>query len=663
MIALLLPAALAATITVDPAGGGDYATVGAAMLAASSGDTLSLAAGTYAECLDPAGKSLTLTGAGADSTVLDGAGCSYALVVYSGETLTLQDLALTAEGGRGAYVSYSALALTRVRAYGMGHESAYGGAIEAYVSTLTFDDCVFEDNTGLYGGALYAAYYNTVLDQGSTWQRNTAVYDGGAIYTYGYDTVTLQGSTLTENQAGGGGGALEMVWDYGLTLTDSTVSHNTAAGNGGGVYLYAVDPTSTVENSRFEGNQAGGYGGALELEWYTAVEIAGSRFVQNEAAGWGGAIFTYVLDALDVHHSDFCANTAPYGGAVGVQWTTVDSHAHNVYQENTAVQGGALYRYASGAGVLQNNTLVGNTSSDWGGAYFAGWYAYGSFVNNLVVGSSAGTGIYASDPYDYGYTTVAYNGFSDNAPIDAGGYFYVESGVDGNLTADPAFVAYTRDGDCTDDDLRLGSGSPMRDAGDPALADPDGSRSDIGAWGGPDAPVEDLDGDGVDTTEDCDDTNPDIQPDAAEICDGLDNDCDGERDGAAAAGVATWYTDWDGDGYGDPTTGVIACDAPEGTIADGTDCDDINPYQSPGTAEVCDDGVDQDCTGADLACADGAPADTGGSGADKPDEAGTCGCATAPSTGWLLLFGAALGLGRRRDRRPIRADAPGGRSR
>lgn len=629
----LLSPALAATLAVDPSGAADYSTITDAINAASSGDTLTLAAGTYAECVNTGGRSLTLDAE--PGAVLDSSTCGFGLTVYYGETVTVRGLTLT--GSRGVYAAYSTLNLVEVIATGLGDEGAYGGALESYTSTVNLTDCLFEDNLGAYGGAVFLAWYNAYTDQGSVYEGNTAVYGGGAMYTNAYDVLTLEGVTATGNSSPSGG-AMVIAWASGLTVSDSVFEANTTSGAGGAMYLYAVDPTASITDSTFTANAATGTGGALELEWYTDLSVTGSTFTQNQSGSWGGALFTYVLDAITVRDSLFCANSAAYGGALGIQWTTVDGLYNSLLVENQAIQGGALYRYASGAGTLQNNTLAGNTTTDWGGAYLAGWYAYAALSNNLIVGSAVGTGAYASDPYDYSNSTLKYNGWYDNAPQAAGGYFYVEDGVDGSVLADPLFVAWTANGDCSDDDLRLATGSPMRDAGDPSLVDPDGSRSDIGAWGGPGAPVEDRDGDGADTTADCDDSNGEIGPGAAEVCDGLDNDCDGEADGALAEGASPWYTDWDGDGYGDDATVATACDAPEGAVAQGGDCDDINPYQSPGAADVCGDGFDQDCTGADAVCDTGAPQDTG----DVEQKEGGCGCSTSGSG--VSLWPAALAL-------------------
>ena len=95
---------------------------------------------------------------------------------------------------------------------------------------------------------------------------------------------------------------------------------------------------------------------------------------------------------------------------------------------------------------------------------------------------------------------------------------------------------------------------------------------------------------------DCDDGDRTVYPGAWEWCDGVDDDCDGEVDEDPQNGD-TYYPDVDGDGYGGTDSGVVACEQPEGTIEDGSDCDDSDPDVHPGVEDVCGDWVDNDCNG------------------------------------------------------------------
>jgi large repetitive protein len=80
----------------------------------------------------------------------------------------------------------------------------------------------------------------------------------------------------------------------------------------------------------------------------------------------------------------------------------------------------------------------------------------------------------------------------------------------------------------------------------------------------------DLDGDGVERPADCDDTDPGVTDSVA------------------------FYEDADQDTFGDPATVERGCVAPEGFVADGTDCDDADDTSFPGATERCD-GADNDC--------------------------------------------------------------------
>ncbi len=92
---------------------------------------------------------------------------------------------------------------------------------------------------------------------------------------------------------------------------------------------------------------------------------------------------------------------------------------------------------------------------------------------------------------------------------------------------------------------------------------------------------------------DCDDTVATIKPGAAEICDELDNDCDGTVDVDPTDG-GTWYADADGDGYGDPDGSASLCQAASGYVDNARDCDDQDAEINPDGEEICDE-LDNDC--------------------------------------------------------------------
>ena len=97
----------------------------------------------------------------------------------------------------------------------------------------------------------------------------------------------------------------------------------------------------------------------------------------------------------------------------------------------------------------------------------------------------------------------------------------------------------------------------------------------------------------VDNPDDCDDNEPAANPGEDEVCDDLDNDCDGVEDEDAIDAV-TWYADADSDGWGDDSTSTTACDNPGDYVEYGGDCDDSDEDVNPGESESCN-GEDDDC--------------------------------------------------------------------
>jgi hypothetical protein len=102
----------------------------------------------------------------------------------------------------------------------------------------------------------------------------------------------------------------------------------------------------------------------------------------------------------------------------------------------------------------------------------------------------------------------------------------------------------------------------------------------------------------VSDDSDCDDAAAAINPGALEVCNGIDDDCDGavDADDGDVTDTETYYTDFDGDGFGWELTSIEACDPPWGFVADDSDCDDADAAVNPDQAEVCN-GIDDDCDG------------------------------------------------------------------
>ncbi len=170
--------------------------------------------------------------------------------------------------------------------------------------------------------------------------------------------------------------------------------------------------------------------------------------------------------------------------------------------------------------------------------------------------------------------------------------WYVDDDGDGYGTSaatetacDPPAGFALHDGDCDDTDPRYNPGALEADCADPNDYNCDGSTG-----------YDDADGDGFAACEDCDDSTADAHADALEVCDGIDNDCDGDIDGddGSLTGGTIFFGDSDGDGYGGSQYQETTCSAPPGFVANSDDCDDLDAQSHPGASEVCD-GADNDC--------------------------------------------------------------------
>ena len=446
----------------------------------------------------------------------------------------------------------------------------HGGALDFSEANILLVDNVFSSNTAPLGGAIHMDSMGALDVDGDSYDGNTAEF-GGAIYSIEDVVTDIKFATFANNDASTNlGGAIYGGLDNGsLVVSFSTFTGNTAEDKGG-----AVSAVSTVSAGLF-----------------SAIN---NLFTSNIAKNAGGAIYVDTVDQVLVHANTFCTNDGgKKGGAAAVKAAGNGAHdwlANAVIENISNDLGGGVYFDVAAPSTLTNNTFLGNESND-GGHVRAKETAL-MLVNNIFASAAEGDGVTQSTSDG----TRDYNLWFDNTADPVGDQLTLADLGAGAVFADPDFVSYSADGDCLNDDLHLNAGSAGVDSGDPTISDRDGSPSDIGAYGGPDGLPPDVDEDGFNSLMDCDDEDPAVHPDAAEICDGIDNNCDGSTDGADAPGAVSWYADQDGDGFGNPLEETSSCYEPPGYTGDGTDCNDINSDVNPSATEVCD-GIDQNCDG------------------------------------------------------------------
>jgi len=145
---------------------------------------------------------------------------------------------------------------------------------------------------------------------------------------------------------------------------------------------------------------------------------------------------------------------------------------------------------------------------------------------------------------------------------------------------------------CTDD--MDGDGVPNNQDNCPNV--PNSSQENLDQDNFGDICDDDDDGDGDPDDNDCAPLDGDIHHQAVEMCNGVDDNCDGDVDETDAIGCTPYYADGDGDGFGDANTTLCACEPTTGWVTSAGDCNDATAKASPNAVEACDD-MDNNCDG------------------------------------------------------------------
>lgn len=599
LVTLALPAS-AATLNV-PA---DHTTVTAAVAVAVDGDLILVAPGDFGtEPQVSITHALTLRGTqGADETTLP------LLSIGGGASVVLENatLACPTVTEPSIYVAGSSLRLTGI----IGRGCTGNSAILAFASpALIIEDSTFEQWTAAAGPVLLSSASVITLRRVTTSTTaavggNSGIFNesghGGVVASQDDVSLHLEGCVFDGASAADRGGAIyAQGTTTGVTVVDTAFTGATAD-EGGAVYLGTAGAVSLAGLTVSDSVSAAM--GAVAVRQATSLTVDRARFVGNGPALGGAALFASGGTAT-VTRSLFCDNA---GAVADVDLLDATASVTATGFANTL---GTALRATASELTVTNATFAHTTGSAISLATSGLTVrnsAFSEISGNAIEGTPTTpqpTGGYLA--YDTVGAWLVGTGWASDA-LDSGSL----ANTPPDLQGEPA--------DCRAESLWLAADSALRDVGDPILTDVDGTRSDIGMFGGPWADLVDGDEDGFSLDRDCDDDDAQSHPGADELpYDGIDQDCDGLQ-----------VDDLDGDGF-------------DG--GDGPDCDDADSAINPSADDPDADGVDRDCDGFD-----GLPVDTDPDTSD--DEPRKCGCDAQGAAPSALLGIALLALLRRRPR-------------
>ena len=312
---------------------------------------------------------VTITGAGAGSTIINPNSTDRAFAVASGSSLTLSGVTVA----NGVPASSSA-----------GYPD--GGAIYSR-GTLTLSSDIFTTNHAATvpgvaygaGGAIRQASAGVLTVRNSSFISNSAPSGGGAVFDDSTGALTLTGDLFGNTQGGGNdggdrGGAVYDSASAAATIDDSSFTDNQALdhamANSGRIYgggaLFLNGHDYVIDRDEFNGNQGGDYGGAI-LWLGGPLRSQDTSFVANAAdTDGGGALSAQTTAPLTLTNVTMSNNAAASGGGIDFAQSTPVELVNDTLYNDSAPSGnelsGAGGLTASGSGV--QNTLLGDNPAD-----------------------------------------------------------------------------------------------------------------------------------------------------------------------------------------------------------------------------------------------------------------------------------------------------------
>ncbi|MBD3160609.1 MAG: hypothetical protein GF346_00635 [Candidatus Eisenbacteria bacterium] len=271
---------------------------------------------------------------------------------------------------------------------------------------------------------------------------------GGGVYLYASE-AHITGNRVVDNLAGEGAG---IACDGPGTprIEGNEVRDNVACcGPGGGILCTGGSSAEIIANV-VERNEGFG-GGGIGLSQAGAPLVAENEVGRNVGLSGGG--LAVIATAARVERNRIVENEAQSGGGI-ISWSGGGAtFSHNVVARNRSIGDGGGYHISADAPLLENETVVANSSFLGSGIFV--WNNAAARIEKCIVAFNLdGEGIYADDPGSvpsvqccdvFGHDLGDYGGFLDD-----------QTGVASNLSVDPRFC------DRENDDYRLQDRSPLR---------------------------------------------------------------------------------------------------------------------------------------------------------------------------------------------------------
>ena len=335
-----------------------------------------------------------------------------------------------------------------------------GGALASLRASLVLERCSFvENDSGSEGGAMVNWEQSNPHFTDCEFIGNHTGSWGGAFDNYNASSPLFENCIFTGNTTNGQGGAVHNHTDSCATLIDCAFNENHANNDGGALCAYIGSDVILIRCT-FRDNSTDDDGGAIDVD-RANPRIMDCVFVGNTAQD-GGAI--YFLNSLStLIHCKFAQNAAENtGGALRAYGASVDAIGC-LWNNNTAVRGGAFHNGASSFATLVNCTVYGNSATIAGGGLACMNGSIPTLRNCILWLNQDTEGFDESAQIHMGTTLIP-----DIAHTCLQGWTGTWGGL-GNHGADPLF--FDADGPdgmpgTEDDDLRLSIDSTCIDAGD-----------------------------------------------------------------------------------------------------------------------------------------------------------------------------------------------------